>query len=103
VCLVNIEARIETEFHLENWRKDWRNWEMAVRPRKPAIATLLFAGFMALFLSWTKNKTFTLRFVQVVAFLFLRVSHVLDCDANALGLFPAIRLGISRSVRPALI
>ncbi len=37
----------------------------------PAIATLLFAGFVAFFLSWTKNKTFTLRFVQVVAFLFL--------------------------------
>jgi hypothetical protein len=51
----------------------------------PAIATLLFAGFVAFFLSWTKNKIFTLRFVQ----------------ANALGLFPAIRLGISRSVRPA--
>ena len=37
----------------------------------PAIATLLFAGFVAFFLSWTKNKNFTLRFVQVVAFLFL--------------------------------
>ena len=36
-----------------------------------AIVTLLFAGFVAFFLSWTKNKNFTLRFVQVVAFLFL--------------------------------
>jgi hypothetical protein len=26
VCLVNIEARIEMEFHRENWHKDWRNW-----------------------------------------------------------------------------
>ncbi len=37
----------------------------------PGIATLLFAGFVAFFLSWTKNKSFTLRFAQVVAFLFL--------------------------------
>ena len=51
----------------------------------PAIATLLFAGFVAFFLSWTRNKNFTLRFVQVVAFLVsCVVSRVLDCDANAL-------------------
>ena len=32
---------------------------------------MLFAGFVAFFLSWTKNKNFILRFVQVVAYLFL--------------------------------
>ena len=86
------------------------NEQMFFLEAGPAIATLLFAGFVAFFLSWTKNKNFTLRFVQVVAFLFLAWSLasltatlVRHRDANALGLLPAIRLGISRSVRPALI
>ena len=47
------------------------NEQMFFLEAGPAIATLLFAGFVAFFLSWTKNKNFTLRFVQVVAFLFL--------------------------------
>src|SRR5216683_2300670 len=59
------------------------NEQMFFLKAGPAIATLLFAGFVAFFLSWTKNKTFTLRFVQVVAFLFLAWS-LSNCDANAL-------------------
>ena len=47
------------------------NEQMFFLEAGPAIATLLLAGFVAFFLSWTKNKTSYLRFVQVVAFLFV--------------------------------